>query len=73
MSSKKFTLYDPFKIDLDLLQEQQFAQEIIYYGESRFRSILISYNQADVRKKMWMTNYIHKELVRRIGLVYKTF
>ena len=73
MSSKMFTLYDPFKIDLDLVKEQQFAQEIIYYGESRFRSILINYNQADVRKKMWMTKYIHKELVRRIGLLYKTF
>jgi hypothetical protein len=34
MSSKMFTLYDPFKINLDLVKEQQFAQEIIYYGES---------------------------------------
>jgi len=73
MSSKKFTLYDPFKIDLDLVKEQQFAQRIIYYGELRFRSILISYNQADIHKKMWMTKYIHKELVRCISLVYKTF
>jgi len=57
------TLYDPFKIDLDLVKDQQFAQEIIYYGESRFRSILISYNQADIRKKTWMMKFIHMELV----------
>jgi hypothetical protein len=34
MSSKMFTLYDPFKINLDLVKKQQFAQEIVYYGES---------------------------------------
>lgn len=72
MASKLLTLYDPFKIDADLAKQQQYAQEILYYGESRFRSILINYNQADIRKKTWMTQYIHMELVCRIELIHNT-
>ena len=73
MASKMLTLYDPFKIDTDLTKEQHCAQEMIYYGESRFRSILINYNQAEIRKKTWMTRYIHKELVCRMELIHNEF
>jgi len=73
MASKMLTLYDPFKIDADLAKEQRHAQEMIYYGESCFRSILITYNQADIRKKTWMTKYIHMELVCRIDLKHNKF
>ena len=73
MASQLLTLYDPFKIDANLTKEQHYSQEMIYYGESRFRSILINYNQANICKKTWMTKYIHKELVCRMELIYNEF
>ena len=73
MASQILTLYDPFKIDANLTKEQHHAQEMIYYGESHFRSILINYIQADIRKKVWMTKYIHKELVCHMELIYNEF
>ena len=63
MKSMKLNLFDPFNTNPDLDKFQSWAQEIVFYGESRFRSILIAYNQAEVHKKAWMTRYIDQELV----------
>jgi hypothetical protein len=63
MSSTKLNLFDPFITRPELTARQHLSQEIIYYGESWFRSIMIACNQADNEKKVWMTKYIQLELV----------
>lgn len=54
-------LYNPFSSDLS--EEHDHAQRIIFYAESRFRSILIAYNQADQSRRGLMTNFLRLESV----------
>lgn len=63
MSSTMISLFNPSFTSEDLAREHDLAQEIIFYCESRLRSALISYNQADKKKKIWMIEYLHSELV----------
>lgn len=55
------SLYNPFSSDLS--EEHDHAQRIIFYAESRFRSMLIAYNQADHSKRGWMTFFLCMESV----------
>jgi hypothetical protein len=52
MSSTKLNLFDPFITRPELTARQHLSQEIIYYGESWFRSIMIACNQVDNEKKV---------------------
>jgi hypothetical protein len=63
MSTTKLTLFNPLSSSPELAKQHSLAQETVFYGESRFRSILITFNQADDKKKKWMTKSIHQELV----------
>jgi hypothetical protein len=63
MSASELKPFDPLSASPDLLRQQHLAQEIVFYGESRFRSILIAYNQSNDRKKYWMMVLIRQELV----------
>jgi len=63
MSTTNLTLFNSLSTSTDLAVQLSLAQELVYYGESRFRSILIAFNQADDKKKKWMTKPIHNELV----------
>jgi hypothetical protein len=71
MASTSLNLFNPFIADPDVHKLQAQAQEVVYYGESRFRSILIACNQADVHKKTWMAGYIHRELVGHYQIMFQ--
>ena len=58
------TIFNIASSNPDLLDNQSLAQELIYYTESRFRSALISYNQANPEKRSWMKKLFLLELVR---------
>ena len=73
MQSTKLNLFNPFLSDPELDKQHNLAQEIIFYGESRFRSVLIAYNQSDNRKRTWMTRYIDQELVCDVLELVKVF
>jgi len=63
MTFRDISLFRPFNLKADILKEQKIAQEVVYYCESRFRSILLSYNQADdTKKRQWMMKGIQNEL-----------
>jgi hypothetical protein len=44
-------------------------QEIVYYAESRFRSMLQDLSNADNDRKKWTQKLLHRELVRTSLLV----
>jgi hypothetical protein len=67
MSNPQLTVFDPFSQRDDLTEQQLLAQEVVFYGESRFRSILITYNQSSREKQSWMTGMIDQELVCQIS------
>jgi len=60
--TRNISLFCPFNLKEDLLKEQTIAQEVVYYCDSRFRSILVAYNQADATKRQWMVKEIQNEL-----------
>jgi len=60
--TRKICLFCPFNLKEDLLKEQTIAQEVVYYCDSRFRSILVAYNQAAATKRQWMVKEIQNEL-----------
>jgi hypothetical protein len=63
MASTSLNLFNPFITNPDIHKLQAQAQEVVYYGELRFRLILIACSQAEIHKKRWITGYIHQELV----------
>lgn len=40
------------------------VQEVIYYGESRFREAVAHISQADERHQFWMQQTLKREVVR---------
>jgi len=60
--TRNISLFCPFSLKEDLLKEHTIAQEVVYYCDSRFRSILVAYNQADATKRQWMVKEIQNEL-----------
>ena len=60
--TRNISLFCPFNLKEDLLKEQTIAQEVVYYCDSRFRSILVAYNQAAATKRQWMVKEIQNEL-----------
>jgi hypothetical protein len=52
-----------FRFGSELARDHELVQEVVYYGDSRFRSLLVAYNQADRLKRTWMMRYLHMELV----------
>lgn len=44
-------------------QKHVSTQEIIYYGESRFRQILTCISKATADRQQWLQQRLHRELV----------
>ena len=63
MSSLNLTVFNPFSGQGDVPELQSLAQELVYYAESRFRSILISYNQSPDKKRLAMAQFLGAEVV----------
>ena len=63
MDLPKLTIFNPFLVENDVPELQSLAQELVYYAESRFRSILIAYNQATKDKHHLMSQYLGAEVV----------
>jgi len=52
-----------FRFGSELARDHELVQKVVYYGNSRFQSLLVAYNQADQLKRTWMMRYLHMELV----------
>lgn len=69
MSKILMSLFNPFSIkrDADYSNIGGHIQEVIYYGESRFRSILVYLDKEDCYKDLdrmtWTQKLLHRELV----------
>lgn len=66
MSSASIRRFNPF--DLQHGSDQQWhtkVQEVIYYGDSRFRQALADISKADSRHQLWMQRCLKEELVRQ--------
>lgn len=66
MSPSSIHTFDPFNLQQGSQQEWHIKlQEVIYYGESRFRQATASINTADGRRQGWMQECLQQELVSR--------
>jgi hypothetical protein len=67
-----FTAFNPFSLkkspEYSAIVEN--SQEVVYYAESRFRSILQDLCNADNDRKKWTQKLLHRELVGTSLLVY---
>ena len=56
--------FDPFNLKYASSNDRHiFIQEIIYYGDSRFRQALADMTKADDRHQMWMQGVLQHEVV----------
>ena len=66
MSPSSIHTFNPFNLQQGSQQEWHIKlQEVIYYGESRFRQATASINTADGRRQGWMQECLQQELVSR--------
>jgi hypothetical protein len=65
------SLLNPFSFKEDMLNEDicDVIQEVIYYGESRFRVILNAISKADIDKQIWTQLLLRRELVCNIVFI----
>ena len=59
-----------FRFGSGITPLHELAQEVVYYGKSRFRLVLVAYNQVDLSKRGWIMRDMHMELVRRQRLCW---
>ena len=74
-STMPITLFNPFtlKKDLEYSVIRIQIQEIIYYAESRFRSILYDLKRSEKDQLDWTQKLLHRELVRNLNIVSAIF
>jgi len=64
MPSASIRLFNPFDLQHGSDQEwHRKLQEVIYYGDSRFRQALADISKSDSRHHLWMQNCLKDELV----------
>jgi len=64
MPSASIRLFNPFNLQHGSDQEwHKKLQEVIYYGDSRFRQALADINRSDSRHHLWMQSCLKDELV----------
>ena len=65
MSHNIIRAFDPFNLKHGSSNEDHiYIQEVIYYGESRFRQALAEMTKADPCHQMWMQSVLQIEVVR---------
>lgn len=66
-----FTVFNPFSMKKSSEYSAMGVklQEVVYYAESRFRSMLQDLCNADNDRKKWTQQLLHRELVRSSLLV----
>jgi hypothetical protein len=64
MSNNTLTAFNPFALSSGSKQDDHLKmQEVIYYGESRFRQALIKISTAHADLQRWMQKWLQTELV----------
>ena len=64
MPSASIHLFNPFNLQHGSDQEwHRKLQEVIYYGDSRFRQALADISKSDSRHHLWMQKCLQDELV----------
>ena len=65
MSSQALRTFNPFNLyHGSHRQNHVLAQEVVYYGESRFRHILRVISNAEANRQKWLQQWLHREVVR---------
>jgi hypothetical protein len=68
MSSASIRTFNPFDVQHGSDQKwHERVQEIIYYGDSRFRQALAHISKADPKHHLWMQMCLKEELVCQLG------
>lgn len=61
------SLFNPFSLKKESEYQSHKIQEVIYYAEARFRSILVDISRTDIDRIKWTLRLLQRELVRNSG------
>lgn len=65
MPSRTLSLFSLFSLQQgSKARDHRRIQEVVWYGESRFREALLHIIKAEDRHQQWMQHYLQEETVR---------
>lgn len=67
MPSRTLSLFSLFSLQQgSKTKDHRWTQEVVWYGESRFREALLHIIKAEDRHQQWMQHYLQEETVSMI-------